>query len=399
MNDRHFAFTVRKLEALPAAPKGKRIEYHDTETKGLKLRVTDKGIKTFSVFRRIDGVMTRINIGEFGPVSLADARLRADQLNGEIARGANPAAVKRARRQEPTFGDLFEWYVGQPGKHKPKTLEGYRQTFGKHLEHLAKVKASEITRADVRALHARITKAGANYAANRTIVLVRAIYNRAIKEDAFEGQNPAVGIQLNREESREVRLLPSHLGAFLAAVEGYQEEALRDFFMLCLLTGQRKANIMAMRWSDVHLSDRLWIIPETKNGRPQNVPLMDDEVAILERRKAEAKGPWVFPSHGRTGHLVEPKAAWRAVLTNAGIKHGDLRIHDLRRSFGSLMVDGGESLATIGKALGHMSQLTTAIYARISLEPVREGKRKVHEVIAAARGDVSHRVVETGHVE
>ncbi|MBU6429020.1 MAG: site-specific integrase, partial [Cyanobacteria bacterium REEB65] len=222
------------------------------------------------------------------------------------------------------------------------------------------------------------------YVANRVIVLVKCIFNAAIKDERFDGANPAVGIEMNREVSREVRLLPSQLGTFLAAIEAYSDETLRDFFVLCLLTGQRRANVQAMRWADVHLEDRLWIVPETKNGRPQNVPLLDAEVAILERRKQGAKSPWVFPSHSKTGHLVEPKAAWRTILEKAGLRQGDLRIHDLRRTLGSLMGDAGVSLPTIGKTLGHMSQLTTAIYARLCLDPVREAKEKAHAAISGA---------------
>lgn len=394
MDERRFNFTVKRLEALPNAPLGRRVEYFDEGKEGLGLRVTDKGVKTFFVRRRVKGKPVRTTLGQFPGLALDDARKMAAETMGAIARGESPNEAKRKARAEKTFGELYAHHVGTPGKHKPKTLEGYRQTFENHLVHLAKRQASEITRTDLRTLHAKITASGAPYAANRMIALVRAVFNRAIREELFTGQNPAVGIHLNREESREVRLLPSQLGAFLASVERYDDTTLRDFFMLCLLTGQRKANVLAMRWTDVHLSDRLWIIPDTKNGRPHTVPLEDDEVAILERRKAERGGEWVFPSHGRTGHLVEPKAAWRAILKTAGIQYGDLRIHDLRRSFGSLMVDRGESMATIGKALGHMSQLTTAIYARLSLEPVREGKRKVHEMIAAARENRGENVIE-----
>ena len=386
MDLRTFPFTMKRLNDLPPAPSGKgRLEYHDAGKKGLTLRVTESGVKTFTFHAWVNGKAKRATIGRFPETSLEIARRKVDEYWGAIAMGDDPIEAKRSAKRDFTFGELFEWYLATPSKHKPKTVDGYRQTYRTHLSHLANTRATDITRSDVRALHLRITKAGTAYAANRTIALVRAIYNRALREELIEGQNPAIGVQLNREESREVRLLPSQLGAFLAAVESYPDESLRDFFKLALLTGQRKANILAMRWSDVYLADRLWIIPETKNGRPQSVPLLDAELEILRRRKAKSNSPWVFPSHGKTGHIVAPKAAWRSVLKAAQIERGELRIHDLRRSFGSLMVDKGESLATIGKALGHMSQLTTSIYARLSLEPVREAKGKVHAVIEAAR--------------
>lgn len=394
MADNLMNFTMKRIEELPPAPAGSRYERQDTGMPGLTVRVTDKGVKTFCIRKRVNGEEVRFTIGRFPAVSLDEARKEARELMSKMERGENPAALKRAKRAEPTFGELFEGYVGTPGKRKDSTVRNYRQAFGAYLEPWAKAKASSITRSDVRALHARITKGGAPYAANRTVALLRAIFNHAAKAELIKGNNPAEGIELNKEESREVRLLPSQLGAFLAAVESYPDTDLRDFFSLCLLSGQRKANVLSMRWEDVHLGDRLWIIPETKNGKPQYVPLMDEELAILERRKDAARSPWVFPSHGKSGHLVEPKAAWRAILKTAGIPHGALRIHDLRRTLGSLMGDAGVSLPTIGKTLGHLSQLTTGIYARLSLDPVRAAKMQAHAVIGAARVAKESKVVE-----
>jgi integrase len=134
------------------------------------------------------------------------------------------------------------------------------------------------------------------------------------------------------------------------------------------------------------------------------VPLLEDELAILNARKAEAvraeaeckaraaqavtaaeraqadkaakRLPWVFPGDGPRGHLVEPRKGWERILARAGIEN--LRIHDLRRSLGSLMADTGASLHIIGKTLSHKRESTTAVYARLMLDPVREAKAKAH---------------------
>jgi integrase len=78
-----------------------------------------------------------------------------------------------------------------------------------------------------------------------------------------------------------------------------------------------------------------------------------------------------FPAlTGKTGHLVEPKKAWKRLLDRAGLSN--LRIHDLRRTLGSWQAKTGASLLVIGKSLNHKSTQSTAIYARLDLEPVRE---------------------------
>jgi len=158
--------------------------------------------------------------------------------------------------------------------------------------------------------------------------------------------------------------------------------------------------VQEMRWSEINWQQNSWRIPETKNGEVQIVPLSPAAVRILEKRKAATKNEWVFPSSGKTGHLVEPKIAWRRLLAqaaaiqkeewvktnpdkdesefqkenpNAGFR--DLRLHDLRRTLGSWQAATGASLTIIGKSLGHKSLAATQIYARLNLDPVRSSKR------------------------
>ena len=115
-----------------------------------------------------------------------------------------------------------------------------------------------------------------------------------------------------------------------------------------------------------------WRIPMTKNGTPQTVPLSDEAVEILaERAKVStSKAGFVFPGDGKSGHLADPKKGWARVLKRAGLD--DLRIHDLRRTFGSWQAKQGASLSIIGKSLNHKSPQATAVYARLDIDPVRK---------------------------
>ena len=101
-------------------------------------------------------------------------------------------------------------------------------------------------------------------------------------------------------------------------------------------------------------------------------------MAILEALPSRGASEWVFPSYGKTGHLVGPGQAWSRIRTRAGVP--DVRIHDLRRSLGSWLAGAGFSLPMIGKALNHTNPSSTAIYARLDLDPVR----RMLEVNAAA---------------
>ncbi len=161
-------------------------------------------------------------------------------------------------------------------------------------------------------------------------------------------------------------------------------DTIRDYFILSLLTGARRSNVLAMKWEQINLEQGEWRIPETKNGTPQIITLSEEALVLLQNRKATADGEYVFPGTGSSGHLMEPKKGWERILTRAGIT--DLRIHDLRRTLGSWQAKTGASLSIIGKSLNHKSPTTTAIYARLDLDPVRESVEKATNAMLVAAG-------------
>jgi integrase len=119
---------------------------------------------------------------------------------------------------------------------------------------------------------------------------------------------------------------------------------------------------------------------ETKNGEHLRVHLIDTVIGILNTRlKKHRKGEWVFEGTGETGHLMEPKAGWKRILERAGIK--DLRLHDLRRTLGSWQAATGSNSFMIGRSLGHKTTQSTAVYARLNLDPVRDSMEKATQAM------------------
>lgn len=373
-------FTKQALLDLPPAEAGKVYEVRDARTSGLILRVTAVGSKTFYLYKWASGAASRFKLGTFPDFTIAQAQRKADEFRGQLAAGEDP---RKAGRKGMTFSELWGWWWESHGK----DLRSARNRLNEYELHikpaLASRRLADITRGDVRALHAAITKAGP-VSANRVVVLIRAIYNRALADEVIDLPNPAEHIRRNPEESRDRRLSASEADALMGAILATDSQQLRDYVLISLYTGQRKGNLMAMRWDQIDLKEAVWRIPRTKTGRPHVVPLLEDEVAILTRRLASASSPWVFPGKGASGHLVEPKKGWAALTKRASIT--DLRLHDLRRSLGSFMADTGAHLHTIGSALAHQNQATTAIYARLSLEPVKAAKAKALEAMHGGAG-------------
>ncbi len=365
-------FTKRAVEAI--ARPDKLITYHDTETPGLKLIVRPGGTRTFVVYRKIKGIPERIKLGNFPAMTVEQARRRASAVNAAIADGENPNSVKRAARSELTLNELFKTYLDDYAKKAKRSWGNDVYNYRNHLSHWGQRKLSTITRKEIRALHAKI---GRNHPtqANRVLALIRVMFNRAINElDLFEGDNPAKGVKQFKEISRDRFLQAEELKRFFDSLAQEQNPIIRDFVLVSLLTGARRTNVLAMQWNQINFNRGEWLIPETKNGESQLVPLVDEVLQILLLIKESTQSDYVFPGTGKTGHLMEPRKGWSRIKQRAGIE--DLRLHDLRRSLGSWQANTGASLSIIGKSLGHKSVSTTAIYARLSNDPVRESMEK-----------------------
>jgi integrase len=435
-------FTKAVLDAVELPDAGKRIVLLDAKAPSLQLRVTANGAKTFCVFRRVrgGGSPERVTLGRYPTISIEQARRRAAEVAAAMESGTNPAELLRAQKGELTFSDLFKDYLDRHAKPRKRTWEGDKQRYQQYLaKPLGGKKLSAISRQTIALLHSDITKSGHSTVANRVLALVSSIYGRGMEWGLVES-NPTRGIRRNREQSRDRFLQSEELPRFFSALADEPNKTVRDYFLLSLLTGARRANVLEMRWTDVSLDEAIWRIQMTKNGTPQNVPLLPEAVEILAERKAvndqdkENRSVFVFPSYSKSGHLTEPKKGWQRIfdrdelrqlirlihesggvfdvveetdgdaetLTNAlvraralaakhdidtaGTRIPDLRIHDLRRTLGSWQAKTGASLAIIGKSLNHKNHATTAIYARLDIDPVRASMERATAAMLTAAG-------------
>lgn len=377
------AFTKRRLEALPIPLDG-RMEYLDVKTPGLRLRVTPSNRRTFCLFRKVRGQPIRLTIGTFPEMTVEQARRAVSEAVREIRDGKDPRAQKRKDRNEATFRDLFTHWIEMHAKVHKRTWQEDERQYNVFLKQWAGRKLSSITKQDIQELHARVGRDNGRYAANRLLALVRAAFNKAA-DIGWTGANPTAGIKKFKEQSRDRFLQVDELPRFFGALQ-HESDLFRDFFLICLLTGARRSNVQSMAWTDIDFHSAVWRIPETKSGHPVLVPLVRPAIGVLRaRREASDDSPWVFSTRSRIGHLTEPKTAWRRVCNRAEID--GLTIHDLRRSMGSYLAITGASLPVIGKMLGHTQPSTTAVYSRLTLDPVRASVDKAVDAMVAAGGD------------
>ena len=388
-----FNFSKEALLSLPTPDTGKRIVYHDAKTTGLQIRVTDTGTKTFSVYRRIKGGQPeRVTLGRFPAMTIEQARKQAARINAEIEEGSNPAQVKRAHKEELTFAGMFKEYGERHGE-KKKSWTTDQSLYNNHLQSLTNRKLTVITKDVISRILSDMDRAGkAGATINNVRALISSIYGRAI-EWGYANSNPVVGIKTRVKVKRDRFLQSDELPRFFQSLAKEQNGTLRDYILMALLTGARRSNTLAMRWSEINLSESIWRIPVTKNGTPQNVTLSPEAITILNTRKenSDKSDVFVFPGNGKSGHIEDPKKAVIRLMKRASIPYGrkdpnGVTLHDLRRTLGSWQAKTGASLAIIGKSLNHQSQQTTAIYARLDLDPVRASVNAATNAMMEAGG-------------
>jgi integrase len=361
-------FTARTVEGLAADPR-RDAEYFDTEVPGLCLRVTKRGVKTWSILYRTrnGGRLRRLTLGRASLVSLAEARDSAREALRAARAGADPAADKRQARVAETIGDLVTAYIEQYAKRKKRSWrEDDRMLRAEVLPAWKRRAIADITRRDVRALLEAIADRGAPIMANRVLAVVRKMFNFAIDQE-FVASNPAA--RLGRpgiEQSRDRVLTDEELRVFWREASA-MPVAMAAFYQLRLVTAQRGAEVGTMRWGDLDLESvdgAWWTIPKerAKNKLAHRVPLSAAAVQLLlTLRPPTAPAPEAFVLAGARGRRQRTEAA-------TGFSLADFTPHDLRRTAATRMTAGGISRLTVSKILNHVERGVTAVYDRHSYD-------------------------------
>jgi integrase len=362
-----------------AKPKASVTYVYDTVTPSLAVRVASTGGRSFVVVKKINGRAQRITLGRYPGLKLDDARQAARTIAGEIAKGGDPVALRKAARARKTrLSDLWPSYLAHL-KQRNRTWRRDKQRWEAEVSPpLGKKALAEITRSDCQALIDRIG-AGRPIAANRVAAFLSALLNFAVRSDRLT-VNPAKGLIRFQETSRSRILKSDELESLMKAIEA-ERDPWASVFLMLMFTGARRGSVVSMRWEDIDLGVAIWTIPAevAKNKTATPIPLTQPAVSLLQQQLARSAGePWVFPSSIGDGHLVGLPKAWARVLRRAKIKN--LRIHDIRRSVGTAMARTGASPHLIATGLGHRSIASARAYVRLAGEDAR---RALGDAVAA----------------
>ena len=385
-------------------PKTSRYELREPNAHGngtLALRVSPNGHKAWQYLYSVDGRDRRLTLGAYPEMSVAQAHAALGEAMSAREAGRDPGTIAVqahvAERKAPTFAELANRFIAEyaRGNKAPKSVANDERTLAHDLmPALGPHKAEAIERKDVRALLKRIVDRGAPVQANRTLALLRKIYNWGMSEDLVPA-NPCAGIKAPGKETQRDRVLSeTELQTFFAKL---QTAALADESRLALrfqlLTAQRCGEVLALRWSELDLDAGWWTIPapKAKNRKSHRVPLSPQAIDVLAQ--AQTLNPdreTVFPSPRGDKPMVET-AVGRALARN--MEHlgiDPFTPHDLRRTAASLMTGMGVSRLVVSKLLNHSDAAVTAIYDRHSYdaekrEALEKWGRKVAGLVARNR--------------
>lgn len=399
---RKIRFTRKVIEnLLPCPPDhgGREIEYTSLEAPpGLRLVVTRRGLKSW-LFRYTMplpsgiGLKRAIKVGVFPGLEPSEACRIALELRAKIFQGIDPQAVvqEETKVDEPTLETFFQTEYWPHAKTTLKSAEDVESRWRLHItKSFGHLRFRDLKTADILRFHdaKRVQLCAAT--ANRLLALLKRVINVAIMLERCE-RNPCRGVRMHPEMNiRRRTLAGDELKRFIAAVAAEPNRVAADFFIFALATAARREECLQATFSEFHLEEGVWRLPanRTKTSRMRVIPLNEIALQVLTRRRAQTDGEFVFP--GQAGKpLGNPTKAWHRTVARAGLS--DLKIHDLRRSAATLLLNQGGSMTQAGNLLGHApgSTLTATRYAFLGDEQMRDASRRLSSVISAAYAPVS----------
>lgn len=383
-------------------PASGAVSFFDSEVKGFLLELRASGGATFYFrYRNAQGKVCLERIGRLEEMTLAQARQQALRFREIVKQGGDPRLERPRLGPAPTLAEFVDSRYLPYAQQRKRSWETDRTMLKHHLlPAFGAWRMDRISHADVVAFHH--AKRAAGYAAgscNRMVVLLKFIFNCAIRWQVLpKGCNPCQGVEpLPDEGVRERFLSGKELARLLTVLDNYRDVQVARIVKLLLLTGCRKREVLDARWQEIDFARRMFVIPasRSKSKKPHCVPLSDAALTLLHEIRAEQAPdcPWVFVNPATGKPPVSIFYAWDSIRKAAGLP--EVRLHDLRHSFASFLINAGRSLYEVQKLLGHHDPKVTMRYAHLAHEAMIEAVNVVgnvvgrQSVVAASQGQTA----------
>jgi integrase len=335
---------------------------------------------------RAGGRTRRFKLGAHGVLTAEEARDKAREVLGAVAKGENPAQDISAQRKAPTVAQVCDRFIREHVRErlKPTTQREYTRNIERFIKPaLGTLRVIDVTRADIAALHYKTRSIP--YQANRNLQVLSKLFNMCelwgLRPD---GSNPCRHVPKYKERQRERFLSKdelARLGTVLDArlAQGLETPFVVAAFKLLVFTGCRLREIQTLKWE--YVQDPHICLPDSKTGA-RRVPLPPAALSLLRGLSRASENPFMIQGDVTDQHVTDLQKPWRRIRAEAGLD--DVRIHDLRHTYASHAVMDGQPLPIVARLLGHTALQTTMRYAHLSYQPVREAAEVVSGSLADA---------------
>lgn len=361
------AFIASKLQCPPGQ---KHIEYCDKQVRGLFIDCPSAAASqpTWNYRFKENGKTKMRRLGRLTDITLDDARKKVALLKAEHAIGRD--SLKEEVSQGITLDRFWrDHYQPHAKVHKRSYLRD-DQLYTRIAPKFGQLALKQITRLQVQQFQASLLDEGLSPATvNHHVQLLRRFLNLAVSWEMLD-RNVLRAIPLLHLDNRiENYLNEEQIGRLVAVLKTDDNRLVCMVILFLLSTGARLREGLGARWDQIDKEGAVWKIPasNTKSKRTKYLPLNASALWVLDQVESEGKSPFVFPSPVTDKPFTGITRTWYKLRRKAGLP-SKVRIHDLRHTFASRLVSGGESLYVVQELLGHADPRTTMRYAHLNMK-------------------------------
>jgi len=369
----------------------KSSEAVDDQRTGLYVKLTATSAVYYLRYKNAQGTTAHQKIGRTDGMSLSDARSRVNQLKNDIASGNDPREQALAKKSVPTFAEFFLDHYKSYAQSRKRSFNKDESMFRVRLnDAFGKKRLNQITRREVVTFHTRLLEVDglAPASCDHHLKLMRRMFNLAVEWEIIE-KNPLSRITLYKEDNKvENYLDEEQLKRLLKVLHTDNNRMTCNVMLFLLSTGARLNEALSAKWSQVDRENRVWVISakNSKSKKVRSVPLNQSTLDVLAQLGTEDH-EYLFMSNRSDTHLKEVHTSWKTLREKAGLPH--LRIHDLRHSFASFLVNNGRTLYEVQQILGHSVPTVTQRYSHLSAKTLLSATDAASNCISAAMAENS----------